>query len=427
MFASIVKSLSRTFLAILMTIVQLLLGHAGLVAPKQPAAPRDLAPVVFVHGLAGWGEGVPIDKYLPQWGMNAGSMKDYLAGEGYECYAASLGPVSSAWDRACELYAHITGTRVDYGAAHSAAHNHERCGEDYGEPLVPGWGEPGRELHLIGHSFGGATARLFAQLCEEGSAAEREATPKAELSPLFSGKLKGRVASITTLGAPHNGSSSMEPGIDGTRTLILLLNAMGIAGGVVPFVGDAYPYHLTHFHLTFRDFLRTPWNMLRDYSNFNDGKDNAEWDLSIDGAAAVNKGLSCLPGVYYFSYAAQVTEDDGRGSQVPGDDIWFLFHTPATAMGQKRAPFTTAGGTLVDETWAPNDGLVNVVSARAPAGEPYQTYNPKKLEAGVWQVMPLIIGWDHYDFVGGMKQVDGTPGIREFYLGLMRLLEQVPQ
>jgi len=35
-------------------------------------------------------------------------------------YAASVAPNGSAWDRACELYAQLSGTRVDYGKAHTA-------------------------------------------------------------------------------------------------------------------------------------------------------------------------------------------------------------------------------------------------------------------------------------------------------------------
>ncbi len=52
---------------------------------------------------------------MPYWGMTTGSLPDYLATKGYETYAASVGPLSSAWDRACELYAQLVGARTDYG------------------------------------------------------------------------------------------------------------------------------------------------------------------------------------------------------------------------------------------------------------------------------------------------------------------------
>ena len=66
---------------------------------------------------------------------------------GYECYSASVGPLSSNWDRACELYAQLMGTTVDYGAAHAAKHNHSRYGRTYKKPL--GEEIPGEKLNLL--------------------------------------------------------------------------------------------------------------------------------------------------------------------------------------------------------------------------------------------------------------------------------------
>lgn len=56
-------------------------------------------PMVFVHGMFGWGENEGINKYFPYWGTTAGSLKRYLADNEIESYEASVGPVSSAWDR----------------------------------------------------------------------------------------------------------------------------------------------------------------------------------------------------------------------------------------------------------------------------------------------------------------------------------------
>ena len=78
----------------------------------------------------GWGQRAGINAMLPYWGMTTGSLTSYLNSLGYETYSATVGPISSAWDRACELYAQLTGTTVDYGAAHAAAHDHARRGCD---------------------------------------------------------------------------------------------------------------------------------------------------------------------------------------------------------------------------------------------------------------------------------------------------------
>jgi triacylglycerol lipase len=63
-----------------------------------------------------------------------------VADKGHQTYYASMGPISSNWDRACELYAQIKGTVVDYGQAHSAKYGHARYGKDYrGKGFYPAW------------------------------------------------------------------------------------------------------------------------------------------------------------------------------------------------------------------------------------------------------------------------------------------------
>ena len=91
-------------------------------------------PYVYVHGLFGWGEDEGIDDTLPYWGSASCSLMDELNKSRYESYAASVGPMSSNWDRVCELYAQITGTRVDYGKAHSEKFYPNRNGITYTKP-----------------------------------------------------------------------------------------------------------------------------------------------------------------------------------------------------------------------------------------------------------------------------------------------------
>ena len=81
-------------------------------------------PYVLVHGLGGWGDGDGINEGAKYWGASTGDLKAYLTDEGYTVYTPSVGPFSSAWDRACELYAQLTGTTVDYGEAHSLECKH---------------------------------------------------------------------------------------------------------------------------------------------------------------------------------------------------------------------------------------------------------------------------------------------------------------
>ena len=126
---------SKKFLCLLLALVMagslLLLPAAA--ANTQSGATRY--PTVYVHGLMGWGEHDQIYSAVPYWGLSTDLMP-YMTSKGYESYAASVGPLSSAWDRACELYAQLTGTTVDYGAAHAAEYGHARYGATYDLSLI---------------------------------------------------------------------------------------------------------------------------------------------------------------------------------------------------------------------------------------------------------------------------------------------------
>ena len=143
-------------------------------------------PYVFVHGLQGWGQYDAQYRLMPYWGMFGGDLMKKLDSKGFDCYAASVAPSSSAWDRACELYAQLTGTVTDYGKAHSEKHNHERFGKDFtGKALISEFDKE-HKINLLGHSFGGATIRVFATLMAKGDEEEMNATPDNEISHLFS-------------------------------------------------------------------------------------------------------------------------------------------------------------------------------------------------------------------------------------------------
>lgn len=93
--------------------------------------------LVFVHGLSGWGQYDLVNRVMPYWGLSGGSVIKFLNWQGYPSYAASVSPTGSAWDRACELYAQLAGTVVDYGAEHSARCRHARFGKDFSKnPLI---------------------------------------------------------------------------------------------------------------------------------------------------------------------------------------------------------------------------------------------------------------------------------------------------
>ena len=57
---------------------------------------------VLVHGMGGWGEKAAMNDVSPYWGSTSGSISSYLRTQDIQVVEATVGPFSSAWDRACE-------------------------------------------------------------------------------------------------------------------------------------------------------------------------------------------------------------------------------------------------------------------------------------------------------------------------------------
>ena len=434
---------SKKFLCLLLALVMagsLLLLPAAAADTQQSGAERY--PTIYVHGLMGWGEHDQIYAVTPYWGLTSDLMP-YLTGKGYESYAASVGPLSSAWDRACELYAQLTGTTVDYGAAHAAEYDHARYGVTYDKPLFEGWSAD-KKINLVGHSFGGATIRLFLDILADGSAEEQAAAKAAgtEVSPFFQGGKADWVYSLTTLAAPHNGTTFLECCGDMTQFAAEASTAMAKLLGISDFKG-VYDFQLEQFGFYRKDdetVLEALDRVL--HSDFLSHNDNVFRDLTIDRALELNDDIEIQPNVYYFSYAGDKT----RQSTITGE------RTSAVDMTPLFVPFanqmcgyydqTTAGGFRIDKSWAPNDGLVNTVSALYPTDSAGRCltksgktgyvqqdgYSNVGYQPGVWNVMP-VRHYDHGNFIAGMPVPDlasqSIPALRQFYLSLMDNLSHV--
>ena len=433
---------SKKFLCLLLALVMagslLLLPAAA--ANTQSGAERY--PTIYVHGLMGWGEHDQIYAVIPYWGLTSDLMP-YLTGKGYESYAASVGPLSSAWDRACELYAQLTGTTVDYGAAHAAEYDHARYGVTYDKPLFEGWSAD-KKINLVGHSFGGATIRLFLDILADGSAEEQAAAKAAgtEVSPFFQGGKADWVYSLTTLAAPHNGTTFLECCGDMTQFAAEASTTMAKLLGISDFKG-VYDFQLEQFGFYRKDgetVLEALDRVL--HSDFLSHNDNVFRDLTIDRALELNDDIEIQPNVYYFSYAGDKTRQSTlTGERTSAVDMTPLFVPFANQMCGYYDQ-TTAGGFRIDKSWAPNDGLVNTVSALYPTDSAGRCltqsgktgcvqqdgYSNVGYQPGVWNVMP-VRHYDHGNFIAGMPVPDlasqSIPALRQFYLGLMDNLSHV--
>lgn len=320
---------------------------------------------IFVHGYMGWGSYDAQYKVMPYWGMFTGDLLKKLGKDGFECYAASVAPQGSAWDRACELYAQLAGTRTDYGAAHAARFHHDRYGPDFtGRPLIPQW-DADHPVNLLGHSFGGPTVRYLAELLVNG---QREEAAQPDASPLFKGGQAHLLNAVVTLAATNNGTTMV-----------------GARGG-------------------------TP--------------DTAVYDMAIDHCVAVNRTMRLSPDVYYFACPCDTSVRQPDGTyKMDESKTEKAFVQTGNQMGRLGYGMTPLG-VLIDETWRANDGLVNTVAAGAPIGQPSQSVTTNgPFAKGTWNVFPPYAG-DHMAHMGGM--LHRNKDVERYYhelLGILKNLE----
>ena len=342
---------------------------------------------IFVHGLSGWGSYDRNYRYMPYWGMRGGDLIAYLNKLKFDCYAASVSPKGSAWDRACELYAQLAGTVTDYGKEHSKRCGHKRFGTDFtGRALIESFDDE-TKLVLIGHSFGGATVRLFSELMANGSTSEQVASEGEEISGLFTGGMAERIHTIVTLAAPTNGTTAYDMTKD------------------ISFDPDDVKVNI------YEDFL----NKIRSSGTEmnDDGRlwfDNAAYDMHVDNAIALNRKIETLKNVYYFSVPC---------SEEP-DKVEAILRKTARQIAKYRG--VTRGGIELNELWQENDGLVNTISATAPIGAPAKEYEKGAVEPGIWNVMPVYHG-DHLSLQGGLAK---KKDIHKFYFDLLYMIKGLP-
>jgi triacylglycerol lipase len=377
---------------------------------------------VYVHGLFGWGERDGLYTMLPYWGLTSCDILTDLASQSYVCHAASMGALSSAWDRACELYAQLCGTTADYGVAHSEKFGHARYGVTYKTPLVENWQDC--DIDFVAHSFGGATARLFMDILANGRPDEVEAARAAgeTPSPFFEGGKAACVHSLTTIASPHNGSSLMDCCGDRATFIVSLLTGVAKALGISDYKG-AYDFQLDQFGIR-----RVPGEKFGDTiariiaADFLGSGDHALRDLSIDSSQALNAKLGLFPDVYYFSYpccrshcALTSYKQKPDASMTP---ILAGFSRKMGAYYDQRTP----EGRPIGKEWLPNDGLVNTVSAMYPSGDKFVlSADGADFAPGVWNVMP-VTRQDHFAIMGGFFNANRRD-ILAFYRNVMQNID----
>lgn len=408
---------------LLLSVLLLSACTSGSPTQKTPALlPRaNDYPIVLVHGLLGFGR----DELLgfKYWGGFA-DLEQELREAGYPTYTAAVGPVSSVWDRACELYACIKGGRVDYGETHSSLFGHKRYGRSY-PGLYPEWGEVDektgkvRKVHVVGHSLGGPTGRALIQLLEQGSP-----DPGQGDHPLFQGG-KSWVSSLTTISSPHDGTTYAY-WRDWDQSLIKPTFTFLIS------ISSTSPE-------LYYDFKLDQWGLTRkpgeDFFSYRDrvmqsglwshSRDTAYWDGRPEGAMELNRWVRAQSSVYYFSWATEATyRDPLSGNQVP--EIGVPGHMASTArfIGSYTAGEET--DLPIDSSWWQNDGIVNTKSMDGPSlgsTDQIRRFNGVP-RLGVWNYMGLLESTDHLDIIGIPTADDD---LKRWYQSVAAMLSSLPE
>ncbi|KAB2225274.1 YSIRK-type signal peptide-containing protein [Staphylococcus epidermidis] len=370
---------------------------------------KNQYPVVFVHGFLGFAGDNQFSLAPKYWGGTKYNIDRNLTNEGYNVHEANIGAFSSNYDRAVELYYYVKGGRVDYGAAHAAKYGHHRYGRTY-KGIMRNW-EPGKKIHFIGHSMGGQTIRQMEEFLRNGNQEEIEYQRQhgGTISDLFTGGKDNMVASITTLGTPHNGTPAADK--IGTRKLVKeTINRIGRLSG-----GKDVDIDLGFSQWGLK---QQPNESYIDYaervskSKIWNTEDQAVNDLTTQGAEKINQQTSLNPNIVYTTYTGSATHTGPLGNELPNSSEILLLNLTSRIIGKDA-----------NKEIRPNDGVVPVISSQHPSNQAFKKVDDHTpaTDKGVWQVRPVQHDWDHLDLVG-MDAFDLTHTGRElgqFYLGIM--------
>lgn len=382
-------------------------------------------PFVFVHGMGGWGPTNSFYDKSPYWGgglsISDTDLIKILNSQGVKAYAVQVGPLNSAWDRACELYAQLTGTVTDYGEAHSKAHGHDRYGFSYiGNATM---GKPWNlkdKINLVGHSFGGATIRLFSSLMTYGAPEEVKATGDST-SALFKGG-HNNIHACVTLSAPHNGTQVCNMIYDLKVPFLFLCFAYNFVGAVFGNNFLVFSMQMSHFGLTPAQNKKRTLISPEKIINYYTAEDNCYSDMTIRGARALNETVKLSPDTYYYSYSTSATTPTGIGGrQKIVDSVTPIFKISSSLIAISEGK--TYDGIKISGNWAVNDGIVPLASALYPESDKSTATDyenalaeNKKIKKGRWYYMDTIVGMDHFDFCG---TEDYPVSFEDFYFSMV--------
>lgn len=414
------KSVFAILLSIVMSMVFCMVPSFGAVKTGEET------PTILVHGLNGYGPDTalaktPIGHY---WGGFAtGDLAETLQKKGMRVYEASVGPISSNWDRACDLYACIKGGRVDYGAAHAQKYGHERYGRVFAG-LYPEWDNQ-HPVNLWGHSLGSPTERVLASLLYWGDKSEQLAAPD-DCSPLFMGNGKTMINSVTTVSATNNGSTLADLAFDilqkstGSEAM-----ANDVISKAVAAIGLAASGKISRVW----DPMMDQWGLYKQNGETTaelidrvkasgawKTNDNCMYDMTTVYSKQLNNKFKDNPNSYYFAIPTCTTEPDVNGvTQHHSKESSLLLGPLADILGHYKDPLVPGGW---DDKYYANDGMANTELAKAPflGGDSiiYTWTEVTSPRRGVWYNMPVLQA-EHCGAVGFYLVLNQTFNMSKYY------------
>ncbi|CAL27045.1 lipase (fragment 2) [Staphylococcus carnosus] len=264
--------------------------------------------------------------------------------------------------------------------------------------------------------MGGQTIRLMEHFLRFGNQEEidYQRTHGGTISPLFEGGQDNMISSITTLGTPHNGSAAADR-VGNQQAFKDIVYALGRMGGGklanIDFGFEKWGFK-QGANESYIDYMKRVAE-----SALWKTDDNAMYDLTSKGSEALNENTPLNPNITYTTYTGLASHEGITGNYVPDIGQFFLFDTTSRIIGSEP-----------DKTLRPNDGIVSVVSSLYPTGQAFTDFTDG-LKKGIWQVTPVMQGWDHLDFVGLDALDFKHTGIelQQFYAGLINNMMKVEE
>ena len=264
--------------------------------------------------------------------------------------------VSSLHDRAMQVFYELKGGKVHYGEEHASFHGHDEESEDSFPGKLADWSEE-QPIHIVGHSFGGLTARVLHAYLAEGNRFKGHFTSKQW------------IVSVNTMNAPLNGCR-MVYSLGANETLSPVVR-WGSAGFCIGFLAHIFEYFNFNFVRRFHDFKLHYWRLRFDHPRapktllkamcglcIHSSTDNAAYDMTLQSQLVWADYLRNIPGTFYASVVGTTY------ANTPSYLSYLAYHLRPLFL--RAPPLMTCGIDTSDWNSTGFDGLVSARSQAFP-------------------------------------------------------------